>query len=1044
MSVAISGERLANLRENPEPAQAWLESLGLEDPRRGAQNLASIAESGMTPDLLAVVAKQIAEQLPRSSDPDMALNNLERYVDASRSPLSLGTLFERDAEALPILLQIFATSQHLSDVLIGDPESFDLLRMTDGRPYSRSALVQEILNDVRSLPDERSAAETLRRFKRRETLRIAYGDIVRGQPIETVTKQISYLADALCEAAIYVARRRLEERRGEPLGPDGKPARLVALGMGKLGGMELNYSSDIDLVFLYDHDGKTTGPKTTDNLEFFDRLVRQVVKLLAEPTEWGSCYRFDLRLRPEGGQGAAVISVESARRYYDLKGRTWERQAFVKARAVAGDQELGQQFLGELQPWIYRRYLSRADITGIKALKRRIEHRTVQEGEDDRNVKTGRGGIRDIEFVIQFLQLLNGGDLVEIRTGNTLQAVACLEGAGCLTPQERSILERNYAFLRKLEHRLQIMFDLQTHTIPEGDQEQRKLAIRMGYADDDEGPALAKFREAYRTATHENRKILDHLLHDAFGDESQVEPEVDLILHPDPSRESIRRVLGKYGFRDAEAAYRNLMALANERIQFLSTRRCRHFLAAIAPDLLAAISATPEPDATLVNLSQVSDSLGGKGVLWELFSVNQPTMQLYVRLCAASPYLSGILTSNPGMIDELLDSLLLDRLPTRESLESELNDLVRRATDIDPILHSFKNSQHLRVGVRDILGKEDIEATTAALADVAHVCLAKIAEVETQRLVEKFGQPTIGSGPRAGEPCEMVIVGMGKLGGREPNYHSDLDIVFVYEDEGTTQPARQGHRNGGGTTNQHFFGQLGQRIIKTLSHLGPYGRLYEADARLRPTGKSGMLAVSIAGLEKYFSSGAGQLWERQALCKARSLTGAPRARQAVDDAIAGIVRGTDWSSDFAREIRDMRYRIQQTASPRNIKRGPGGTVDVEFAVQMLQLKHAAGSPSVLAAGTWQGLRALHAAGALSDADSEYFVESYRFLRGIEARLRLMNTTARHEVPSDPLELRRLAYLLGYEANAEIWSQCREYMQGNRQRFERIFAATASA
>ncbi len=318
-------------------------------------------------------------------------------------------------------------------------------------------------------------------------MRIAYGDIIRQLSLKTVTNQISYLADAVLEAALHAARRKLLAQRGTPLGPDGRPARFVVLAMGKLGGLELNYSSDIDLLFLYDYDGKTDGQRPITNEEFFDQLARELVRLTTERTELGSVYRVDLRLRPEGERGPMVISMESALNYYDLRGRTWERQALIKARPVAGSRELGEEFLQRLTPWIFRRYLTATDIAGIKALKRRIEQQTRQARADERNVKTGHGGIRDVEFVIQFLQLLNGATLPEVRTANTLEAIARLEQVGCLTNQERSLLEENYSFLRKIEHRLQIMFDLQTHLLPQND-ELRKLALRMDYADKPEKP----------------------------------------------------------------------------------------------------------------------------------------------------------------------------------------------------------------------------------------------------------------------------------------------------------------------------------------------------------------------------------------------------------------------------------------------------------------------------------------------------------------------------------------------------------------------------
>ncbi len=1022
--------------DHPAEAAGWLSGWKLDDVQRGHGNLVRMATSGITLDLLATICDQLAAELPRLSDPDMALNNLDRFVTATRNPLSLASLFERDEEALPILLQIFSTSQYLSDLLITDSESYDLLRMTEGQPVSRETLTNELVSEVAALVDESAILAALRRFKRRETLRISYGDIIRGQHLDTVARQISYQADAILEAAVGAARRQQEQKRGVPRTPQGDPARFVVLAMGKLGGAELNYSSDIDLIFLFDQDGQTDGPRPMSNSEFFGRLARDVVRLLTEPTELGIAYRVDLRLRPEGERGPVVISLESAMHYYDVLGRTWERQAFVKARPVAGNLDLGQEFLKQLEPWIYRRYLSRADITGIKALKRRIEQRTTREGADSLNVKTGHGGIRDIEFVIQFLQLLNGGDLPQLRTGNTLAAIVQLENGGCLTHQERTILEENYAFLRKIEHRLQIMFDLQTHMLPQSVEEMRRVAIRMGYGDRPD-PREA-FVADYRQKTELNRKILDHLLHEAFGEDDNPEPEVDLVLDPDPPAARIAEVLGRYSFRNISEAYHNLMALAEEKIRFLSTRRCRHFLAAIAPRLLKAIAATPDPDATLVNLSKVSDSLGGKGVLWELFSFNEPSLKLYVDLCAASPFLSGILTSNPGMLDELMDSLVLDKLPTLETLEKSLSELTYAAEDLDPILHSFKNSQQLRVGVRELLAKENVQATTAALSDIALACLRKITESEYTKLVAKLGEPMIAAEPEAGRVSELVVVAMGKFGGREMNYHSDVDLVFLYEAEGSTFHNRRSRRSAETTTNQHFFSELGQRIIKVANQLGPHGRLYEIDPRLRPTGRSGALATSFEEFRRYFESGQGQLWERQALCKARVVYGSPEATRKAEQVIAHAAFETPWRPENVAEILRMRMRLQETAKPGNLKRGIGGIVDIEFLVQTRQLEHGRDCLKIRVPGTFEALAALHEAGFLSGDDFFYFDESYRTMRAIIGHLQLMSTTAGHDLPTDPIELAKLARLLNFPDGAKLMADCERFRLENRRRFERLF------
>ena len=1058
----IDIDRLRTCLDDAESAEPWLRSLRVANLPAARANFQRIANYGVTLDLLTQISEQFATAAPTLADPDMAINNLERFIAASRNPMATAALFERDPDALPNLLQIFTTSQYLSDLLVADREAYDLLRMTEGEAVSAAALVEEIVSEVHAMGNYAEVLASLRRFKRRETLRVAYGDIVRNQPVETVVRQISYLADAIVQAAVEYAKRHLEPQYGIPLRSDGERSRFVVLGLGKLGGMELNYSSDIDLIFLYEQDGQTDARRTVTNQEYFERLCKEIIRLLTEPTDLGVAYRVDLRLRPEGSRAPICMGFDSTLSYYDVKGRTWERQAFVKARAIAGDRELGNDLLSRLEPWVYRKYLSLADITGIKSLKRRIEERSASEGGEVRNVKTGHGGIRDIEFVIQFLQLLNGGALPEVRSGNTLDAIARLEKAGSLTPDERSKLEDNYNMLRKLEHRLQIMFDLKTHALPSNRDELARVAVRMGYASTRHRTSLDAFQDDYARRTRQNREMLDHLLHNAFAGDGAAEPEVDLVNDPDPTPERIQEVLGRYPFADIPAAYNNLMALATEKIRFLSTRRCRHFLAAIAPRLLAAIARTPDPDTTLVNLSRVSDSLGGKAALWELFSFNPPSLELYVRLCAACPYLADILTSNPGMIDELMDSLLVERLPTLAILEESLADLCKGAENIDPILHSFKNAEHVRVGVRDVVGKDDIRHTHAALADIAEACLKQIAAREYQKLVDKFGVPLIGRptdeelankivggywehfSSRDGDVCQPVVLALGKLGGREPNYHSDLDLIFLFESGGYTKgrsrsmssntPFLSGEDR---TINSHFFSEFGQRLIRVCNQLGPFGRLYEVDARLRPTGKSGTLAVSFDAFDRYFAEGPAQLWERQALCKARPVYGSEEAQRHAMEIVARAAFSTPWRPEFAKEIRQMRMRMEEGASKRNLKRGPGGTVDTEFLVQMLQLKHG-NDASVRMPGTLDALTALENGGYLPSADAEYFRRSYRFQRSIEARIRLMDAAGRHELPESERELAKLAYLLGYSRPQELVDEAQHTFAENRVRFNQLF------
>jgi glutamate-ammonia-ligase adenylyltransferase len=463
-------------------------------------------------------------------------------------------------------------------------------------------------------------------------------------------------------------------------------------------------------------------------------------------------------------------------------------------------------------------------------------------------------------------------------------------------------------------------------------------------------------------------------------------------------------------------------------------------LASIAPRLLRAIAQTADPDATLVNLSKVSDSLGGKGVLWELFSFNPPSLALYVELCATSPFLCDILTGNPGMIDELLDSLLLDKLPTGEQLDRELSELTRAAEDLVPILHSFKSAQQLRVGVRDVLSKEPIEAVNAALSDIAEVCVRRIAQTEYEKLAAKLGEPMVGAGEAMGRVAELVIIALGKFGGRELNYHSDLDLVFLYDADGSTFHTRRSRRSGETTTNQHFFSELAQRVVKIAGHLGPYGRLYEIDPRLRPTGRSGRLATSFAELARYFSEAEGQLWERQALTRARVIYGSDEAARQALATVWQAAYDPPWRPEFAAEIRKMRLRLEETASKANLKRGPGGVVDIEFLVQMLLLKHGRNQTSIRQPNTIDALAALREAGLINRDDFEYLTTSYQVLRSIQGRLRLMNMTALNDLPGNPHELVKLARLLGYPDRDKLLADCRRLQAENRRRFDNFVEA----
>lgn len=1019
-------DQLRQCLESVDLSRSCTEHWGLRDQELGWRILTHLSKTiGL--DALRGLCGPLGRMLPRCPDPDMALNNLERFLAMPAGSQQLPALLESRARTLETLLQLLGTSQFFSDSLAANPDFLDMLRVPLRRSPHLKELQDQLQAEVLAAYEDSAVLRVFRRFRQKQFLRIGTNDIIRDRPLEEITRDISRVADVSLEVALNTALRQMINRFGMPTTVHGKPARSVILGFGKLGGEELNYSSDIDLMFLYDDEGMTRGRRinSISHEEFFGRVVSEVVRYLSAHTEEGQAYRIDLRLRPEGHRGALARSMASTLSYYDTLGRTWERQALIKVRPVAGDLELGAEFLQKIESFVYRKYLGFGEINEIKALKRRIEHKTLRAGAGDTDVKTGLGGIRDIEFSIQFLQLLNGGAMPEARQRNTLLALRALERAGCLRNDEYQILTDSYRFLRKTEHRLQLLFDLQTHSLPASAEELHKLALRMGYTDDEnpsasveQSPALTAFSKDYREKTDLNRKILNHLLHDTFqGEDDRAEPESDLILDPAPDPETIRAVLGKYPFRDVQGAYQNLTQLATEAVPFLSTPRCRHFLASIAPRLLRALAETPDPDMALVNLEKVTASLGAKSVLWELFSFNQPSLKLYVDLCAWSEFLSEILINNPGMIDELLDSLVLNQPRTRDELREELTDLCKGAAEPDLILHSFQSKELLRIGVSDILDKDTIQATTAALSDLAETLLVQIARMQEPALVKRFGVPFLAEGPRAGQPSRWALLALGKLGGREMSYHSDLDLILVYEGDGRTGPPIGGSRFDRYelTDNFHCFTELGQRIIKTTGFLGPLGRLYQVDMRLRPTGKSGSLVMPLTEFQRYYEGGGAQLWERQALTRARVVFGDAEFAREVMAAVEHGAFGQRWQPALADEIRDMRERLEASRSDRDLKRGFGGIVDVEFLVQLLKIKYAREIPRLRTPNTWEALENLRDANLLSDTEYTTLRDGYDYLRRVESRLRIVHNRSLDELPASQEEMEKLARRLGWEA-----------------------------
>lgn len=1037
-----------------------LAAVGLSDDD---DSRAALAEIGLTPvphDLFRRLRSRLDTLLPKSVDPAFVLRSLQRFIAASRSPTALLALFERDDRALSTLLRVLGAGERLTGWLVADPESFDLVRASDGAEAARDTLVDEIIAELETLSahgnDDEAAARVLRSVFGRERLRIAYADFVGQTTPSRVAGQLSILAEAIVESVVQFVRAKLVRQFGEPRTANGLAGRFAVIGLGHLGGNELSYDSPLDLIFLRDLCDPTDGPINLAADDFFNLLARGVLQRVggrSDEIEGLNTPIYDVAEshRPLTEGGSLALTTTEAYRHYQLVGQTWERLQYVKSRHVAGDAGLASEFLGLMAPWVYRRYLERAEIEGLHALTRKFARRVDETKVDqalrpssaDVDVLSCPGGLNDVDSVIGLLQLINGGDLAELRVRSTDEAINALRRTDCLSLQEATLLIDHHVLLRRYLHCCEAESSLKENAVasdsllPNDASIQRRhtrTAWHLNFRDGQGRGDEARLSDAIETALRLNRTIIRHLLRDASEVPEPVPIETELVLDPEPDESIIRTTMTRHHLSDPMRAMHDLQRLADEPVPFLSSRRCRHFLATIAPQLLAEIGRTPDPHATLATLVAVSDSLGGKSVLWELFRATRPTMHMVVRLCACSSYLSSILIRNPGMIDELVDSLLLGRLPSERWLENTSNELCRGAVDIHPIIASFKNGSHLQIGVRDVLGKEPLEATHAALAMTAESVLRRIAEHETRVLTERFGDPFDGDGCE----IEMVMLGLGKLGAREPNYFSDLDVSFLYTGDGNTRRRVGGHRTT--TTASHFFTELARQVVGRVNYAGDGLRLYELGNSLGIASSSSSPAapaISIDAFRGFFRRGEAAIWQRLALCKARAISGSPAARQRVNAMIVELLVATEWYPQMATQVRDLRSSMEQSATDDNLKRAAGGTVDVELITQTLQLRHASKHPDIVVPGTTDALQRLGDVGLIEPAMAAALITNYRTLREVESKLCLLATPRRHEIPDDPQLLERLAFLMNGSKGSEISERCRECRASNRRMFNQV-------
>ena len=970
------------------------ENIPFDDPQRAEQFLDSIIR-----DDHPRLAGHLAAALAECGDPSTALIRLERYLGVTLTPHAEVDLMDATLRYARLLLTILAQSQYLTDIICRNPEFMSWLweepDLDQARP--REDMIRELQRVLDTFNTFDARCQALRRFKRREILRIATRDIFAHVSLASLTEDLSNLADATLEAAYRSARSDLEPRFGFPRCPDGQTeSGFVALGMGKLGGRELNFSSDIDLVFLYAREGATSGGTagSASNSEYFHKLGERIIKALSEATAEGSVFRVDMRLRPHGRMGPLAVDVDNAVYYYESEGQAWERQALIKTRPCAGDLELGWQFIERTRPFVFPRYFDDETLEDIRNVKRQMEAQVADRGETDTEVKLGRGGIRDIEFTVQLLQLLNGGRIEELRTGTTLHAIKVLGEANLLKPLDATALASNYTFMRHVEHRLQIEGSQQRHALPKDPAKINAFARLLGYE------SGAAFMTDYQDRADATRKILDQFL----ATEGSGFLWVADLLNPHSDGMAGLEGLRSRGFKDAERAREELLTLSTGTRERPHSLRVRQQFAEVAPILLQALAKSADPDATLLRMGQILSNLRAPGAIYDILKWSPHLCEYLVTLVENSEFLSSLLIRDPGLFDTFGRPGALAHPSTREDLENQLAAL-SRAYDSDAAPFRLHAGETLRIGMRDLILDAGIVTIGEELTLLSEVCLAFALEQAQQKVVERYGETK----------AAFAVLGLGKMGGREIGYGSDLDLVFVYESSAAIES---------GMSPIEYFTAVASNVMRTLKEPTRYGQLYEIDARLRPDGKKGSLVVSDARLEEYYRTEA-QPWERLALVKARAVAGDLAFGADVGRHARELAFTLELTPENIANIEDIRRKIVAASNPLDLKKHEGGIAELEFAIRLLQLRHAAEHPDLKRGDVLGALSLLQKLKVLSPDETRMLHDTYLLFRRIENRLRIMHGRSTSTLPEDPTALARLAHRLGIDEDLVSLVQARK-------------------
>ena len=1002
-------------------ASALAEALG-EHADAGLKALSRITKAARDLPELRRAASPLIEATTLSADPGSALAGLASLAEASRE---CATAWPAPDQA-QALVNVLAGGPFLTALLVAHPHLVPWLIEAAMHPWGRSALREDVAAAIEDSSPP-GVWSIIRRWHQRHLLRLGWSDLAGSLDIADVARGLAALADVTIEAVATIHADAMAERFGTPIQSDGQPATWCIIGLGKLGGDELNFRSDVDVMVVFSDDGSSHGGSSDGIVlrEWFSRWAGRLVDTLTEVSPDGMLYRVDTRLRPDGKSGALARPVSSYVYYYETRGEVWERQMLIKARPIGGDHALGERLFDLLEPFVFPRTLDLSPREEIRRVKSRIiAHLAARDTgasspQTERNLKLRQGGLRDIEFIVQCLQLVVGGADQRIRSGNTLEALAQMAERRVLSDQEESALTRAYRLYRRIEHRLQMATGYATFDLPDGDEARTVLARQLGCGD----------TESFLGDLARARNDVIGIYDDVLGPPGAPD-EIQVLLELPAGAEQAMALLAPYGFRDPPAAHRNLHHLAFGHDEARAPAGPRPAVVRLAPLLLEQLGRIADPDKGLMNLEQVLVALGAVESFSDLLSAHPRLLELLVTLCSGSQSLTDTLLRDPALIDWMLYSGLLTARRRTAEIGLVLRAGVAGLSEPDHIyraVHTFRKHETLRVGLAYLLKLADDEETgcqlsAAADATVRQLYLSACAETYAQR-----GQPL----DESGRPAGLVVLAMGKLGSRDMNFGSDLDLVFVHQAEGITT---------NGTPNVLVFSTVAQKIVRDLSQVTRYGVLYEVDTRLRPEGKSGPLTISLSGYRRYLESRA-SVWERQALTRAR-LIAHPKAGPEHDDCGRALMETIDayvygpCDVGVVDEVASMRERMEQESARKdpgrvNVKTGPGGLVDAEFAAQLGQIIYGKDDTTLRGADTLAVLRRLGSIGRLPEQVVAHLAAGYRHLRSLQMVLRINDAQARNVLPTEDPAATILAEEVGLASASELHEAVHETMERMR-------------